>query len=191
VISLDAAIALAKSRSDCHPANIDTLVQLVNELHEVPGCIVECGSYKCGATIAMAASDPSKTVYAFDLFGGLPYGDGIGFENFGKNDFNEVKTITAPFKNIVLVRGLHEETVPKFLSRPVSLLFMDSDFYSSHQVALSRFWPILSPTGVVMFHDWTFPEVQRAIREIIPVSEQSERGQLADSPTMGMIRKCK
>lgn len=169
-------VELAKQRSDCSPSNIDTLVQLVNEIRDVPGDIAECGSYRCGATIAMASVAPiGKRVYAFDLFGGLPYGDGVGFENFADADFKEILEATAPFKNITLIKGLHEDVIPKFASHafPLSLIFMDSDHYDSHKVCLSNLWPLLWSGGVVVFHDWGLEGVRRAVSETIPVSEQS------------------
>ncbi len=159
-------IELAKQRSICHPNNIDTLVRIVNELKSVSGDIVECGSYKCGTTIALTA-DPLKKVYAFDMFGGLPYGEGAGWEHLGDGNFEEIQSVTVQFPNIVLVRGRHEETIPKFPNQPVSLIFMDSDFYASHKVCLEHLWPMLSSGGMVVFHDWAFECVQQATFEVL------------------------
>jgi O-methyltransferase len=186
-VTLQEAIALAKSRSDCHPNNIDTLVQIVNELKYVDGCIVECGSYRCGATIAMAAAAPNRQVYAFDLFGGLPYGN-IGFENFADADFEEVQSVVSQFPNIQLIRGLHENTVPKFSAQPVALLFMDSDHYGSHWVALEYFWPMLLSGGMIVFHDWSFEGVQTAIQLVLGDIE-NENSRYPESPNMGFIVK--
>ena|ERR1700719_481411 len=199
-MNFEEAVALGKARSDCHPDNIDTLVRIVSRLQDVPGDIVECGSYKCGATIAMAAASrglkrispflrphSTKTVYAFDLFGGLPYGVGAGFENFSNANYEEIESVTSQFPNIVLVRGHHEDTIPMFPNLSVSLLFMDSDFYTSHKVALEHFWPLLSSGGMIVFHDWSFPEVQKAISIAIP--EPFTSGQFTDSPNMGFIVK--
>jgi hypothetical protein len=189
-LNLQEAIALGKSRSDCEPKNIDTLVRIVNETETIPGDIVECGSYRCGATIAMAAANPDKWVFAFDVFGGLPYGESqAGFDNFAKNNINEILEAIRPFENIILIRGRHEETVPDCKLKSISLLFMDSDFYESHAVCLSHFWPLLSSGGVIVFHDWSFPGVQKAVAEFIPADACQFIGTLADSPNMGCIVK--
>jgi Macrocin-O-methyltransferase (TylF) len=191
-VNFEESVALAKSRSDCHPDNIDSLIQIVNELDSVPGSIAECGCYRCGATIAMAAAAPSKMVFAFDLFGGLPYGDGAGFENFGTTDFKEILNVAGQFPNIAFFKGRHEETVPRFAAHfrsPLSLIFMDSDFYESHKVCLTQLWPILSSGGKVIFHDWVFLGVQQAIRETIPTDEIRESGIVPSSPNMGYITK--
>lgn len=166
------AIELAKSRADCSSECVDALVGFVNETRDVPGDIVECGSYRGGTAIAMAATAPHKMVYAFDVFGGLPYGDEQkGFENFAKNDFEEVQAAVAPFKNLVLVRGKHEDTIPDYAGvswgDSISLIFLDSDFYSSHKVVLETLYHHVSPGGRIVFHDWYFDGVQQAVREVL------------------------
>lgn len=159
------AIAIAKERSDCAPENIDTLVQLVQSVESIKGDIVECGSYKCGSTIAMAAST-SKYIFGFDTFEGLPYSDG-GFENFADVDFDEVLRAIHPYTNIVLFKGKHEETVGKFTPRPISMLFMDSDYYQSHLICLKHFVPMLTDGGKIVFHDYGFPSVRQAVKEVL------------------------
>ena len=191
-MTFENALQLAKSRSDCEARYIDKLVELVRSVGDVSGEIVECGSYKCGATIALAAADPNKKVYALDTFGGLPYGESQqGFENFANTDFYEIVYTTSEFPNIRLIQGRHEETVPRLapLIGPVSFLFMDSDFYSSHQVCLTTFWPQISPKGIIVFHDWTFSSVQQAIHETIQPTECSVIEQLPNSMMGWVVKK--
>lgn len=196
------AIAIAKSRSDCEPQNIDTLARIISETTDIPGDIAELGCYKGGATIAMAAaasfftSKEPKYVYAFDLFGGLPYGDKqSGFESLGNVDFDEIQSAWAPYKNIIPIRGVHEQTVPTFGPRPLSLIFMDSDFYSSHVVCLKHLFPMLSRGGSMVFHDWQFQEVQQAIKEYFQANPREKYKCdyfdmfIAESQNMGLIRK--
>lgn len=191
-------VKYGKSRSDCSSECINNLVERIEaQAHEgLPGDIFECGAWRCGATIAMAAAaeyyDTGKHVYAFDTWGDLPYGpDQQGFENFGNVSYEEVLQATTPF-SITLFRGKHEETVPSFaairktLGQEISLLFMDSDFYSSHLVCLRNFWPLIPHDGCVMFHDWSFPDVQQAIKDAVNEQEYSRY----DLPhSMGMIVK--
>jgi hypothetical protein len=187
------ALDLGKRRSDCSGTCINNLIALIaiQSKLNVAGDIAECGSYKCGATIAMAAAadyyKTDKKVFAFDLWGGLPYGAGMGFENFADSNFEEISKTVLPFR-ITLIRGKHEDTVPQFKARPISLLFMDSDFYSSHIVCLTHFWPMIPLGGSVAFHDWHFPDVQKAIKEVIPADEH-ERHELPSN--MGMIKRTK
>jgi hypothetical protein len=198
------AIAIGKKRSDCGPENIDTLVKIIRESIDIPGAIAELGSYKCGATIAMAAASqyyalpntPCKNVWAFDLFGGLPYGPNQnGFQSLGNTDFKEIMEACKPYA-INFIKGVHEETVPAWAQsypRKLSLIFMDSDFYSSHVVCLKYLWPMLSPGGSIVFHDWKFADVQKAIKEVFDMREKRKCDyfdqMIAESQNMGLIRK--
>lgn len=165
-------INFGKSRADCGADTVDCLVKLARL--DIPGVIIEAGSYRCGASIAMASAS-NKTVYCFDTFGGIPNANQVGFENFKDADFEEVSKATAPY-NIKLVRGRHEDTVPKFskFCPPISLIFLDSDFYQSHKICLEHFWPRVSPGGSILFHDWTFEEVQRAVNEYFTDKSECE-----------------
>jgi O-methyltransferase len=167
-------IAFGKSRADCSPEQIDDLLGICEEVRNVPGIIAEVGSWKCGTAICMAADEPTREIYAFDLFGGLPYGESQSdFQNFGGTELDEILEAISGYPNICAVIGRHEETIPLFATRkkPIALLFMDSDFYSSHVVALTHFWPLISPGGIALFHDFTFDGVQQAIKEVIPKQE--------------------
>lgn len=114
---------------------------------------------------------PEKTVFAFDTFSGMPNVsefDEHKAGDFGDIDFEEIKTTTSQLPNIKLVRGPHEATVPSFSRRPISLLFLDSDLYESHLVALRHFWPDISQGGQIVLHDWNTqdcPGVKKAILE--------------------------
>jgi len=190
-----AALQLGKSRSDCAPHYVNDLVALVRQSNNIPGCIVECGSYRCGMSIAMAATaeyyKSYKRVYACDTFGGLPYDDQQTFLGFANTNFDEILEATAPF-NICFIRGRHEDTIPTFPKQPISLIFLDSDFYSSHKVVLEYLWPMLSPNGSIIFHDWTFEGVQAAVKEFFTTERQAEcdySGTTGDPALMGWIHK--
>lgn len=190
------AVALGKSRSDCVPSNIELLISLVGDTAHLPGNIAELGSYKCGASIAMAAaaqyygdlaSVRPKKVFAFDVFGGLPYEENRGFAYFRDADYEEIQRVTAPFENLILVRGKHEDTVPNFQT-PLALIFMDSDFYESHLVCLRHLAPQLLPGGVIVFHDWGFEGVQRAIEQTIGKdADFAIFDHIGSAPNMGAI----
>lgn len=182
------SLRLAKERSDLIPSDIDLLVRIVEDKYHLEGCIVELGAYKCGATIALAKFSGRET-YSFDLFGGLPYGpQGNGLDKFGRVDLEEIRPHTDRFPNIHLVQGMHEDTVPVLPPQKIAVAFFDSDFYDSHIVGLTSIWPMVVNEGVIIFHDWLFPDVQRAIKECIDPKDCSYYGRLPES-NMGMIQK--
>ena len=158
-----AEIKLGKSRSACAAEHIDGLIEIVKSIKDVPGYIVEVGSYRGGATIALAAAsayycNPVKSVLGLDTFTGFPQPsqfDAHKFGEFGNANFQEVKEATSHLPNIQLIQGMHEETIPKLDHRPISLLFLDSDLYQSHLISLQHFWPNISKGGFVVFHDIT------------------------------------
>jgi hypothetical protein len=88
--------------------------------------------------------------------------------DFGDMDFEEIKTATSVLSNIYLVRGTHEETIPSFAARPLAFIFLDSDLYDSHMIAMKYLWPMLSINGVMMLHDWNTadcPGVKKAVAD--------------------------
>lgn len=178
---------LAAKLADTIESDLKLLQNLIEQRKDLPGCIVELGAYKCGSTIAMAQVT-DKTVYSFDLFGGLPYGPQGAFDKFGATDFDAIVRYTCRYPNIKLVRGMHEDTVPVFPPQPITLAFFDSDFYDSHVTGLENIWPMVVEGGIVVFHDWLFDDVQRAITDTVHPSTYGFRGQLKDS-NMGAIFK--
>jgi O-methyltransferase len=133
-----------------------SLAALAHSLRGVVGDIVECGAYRCGSTIALAASCPEKVVYSFDTFCGMPE---VGpFDEHKAGDFpttfEEVVANTAPYPNIILIKGKFADTVPNFESCGISLLFLDCDLYDSYKLCLDHFWPILAPGGMVVLEDY-------------------------------------
>jgi O-methyltransferase len=174
---------LGTSRSACAPAQLQSLVEIVKAAEKVPGDIIEIGSYKCGSTIVLAAASelcsPNKTVFGFDIFKEMPAGSKFDQDlshSFGDLDFEEIKSVTEQISNLAVVRGLHEETIPVFPPRPISILFLDSDLYESHRIALEHFWPMLSENGLLILHDFVSlncPGVRKAFDEYFKNSLES------------------
>jgi hypothetical protein len=180
-----------KLQSDANQNQLDLIFEMMREVREVPGDVVEIGSWKCGTSGAIAATWPLRTVWAFDLFGGLPYGmEGPPWDYFANTKWEEIQETAANFPNLKLVRGLHEETVPEFAKKqqPIALLFMDSDHYSTHKVSLEHLGPLVSREGVILFHDWCFQEVQQAISETINADDWKMMDG-RDMHGMGALRK--
>lgn len=178
-------------RSEMTEPQLCLVMEMLDSVRDVPGEIVEIGAYKCGTSAQMAMLTP-KTVYAFDIFGGYPYGQGTAFDHLALGDeaFEEIKSVASFFPNLRLVRGMHEETIPKWAKQkiPISFLLMDSDFYPSHKVALEHLWPLVNPDGVIVFHDWTFEAVQQAVRETISIDDVLMLTN-RDLHNMGVLRK--
>jgi len=178
-------------QSDATQEQLDFIFEMLREIRHVPGDIVEIGSWKCGTSGIIAATLPNRTVWAFDLFGGMPYGmQGPPFNYFADTNWEDIQRNALNFPNLQLVRGAHEETVPEFAKRAgeIALLYMDSDHYSSHKVSLECLSPLVSREGLILFHDWRFAEVQQAVNEVIVPSEWKIMDG-RDMHGMGALRK--
>lgn len=176
VVRFNGLLGLGVARSICSKDNLQALTNMIHQTKNVLGDIVEIGSYQCGSTIVMAATaehitKPIKQVFAFDTFSAMPAVsefDEHKAGNFGDMDFEEISKAVSVLPNITLVRGIHEETIPAFAPRQLAFVFMDSDLYVSHLVALQNLWPMISKGGVIMFHDSKTddcPGVRKAIAE--------------------------
>lgn len=146
---------------------IADIVRVIEELRDVPGDIAECGAYRCGTTIVLAKHAAPKRVYAFDVFGGSPYNDG-SFGGFENADITEIFEFIKDFKNITLVQGKHEQTIPEHAPPTLSLLIIDSDHYASAIHCLTHLVPRISPGGVVLIDDKNFDGISRAVSEQFP-----------------------
>lgn len=172
--NLDELTKLGVSRSACLPEQLQKLAELVYHAKDIPGDIIEIGAYRCGSTLVLAAqseeSSPHKKVFAFDTFAGRPASSAFDPQIIPQfeSDLNEVKKVTESIPSIELVSGLHEETIPSFPHRPVSLLFLDSDMYMSHVATLQHFWADISVGGFLVLHDFitlNCPGVRKAFDE--------------------------
>jgi hypothetical protein len=139
------AMRLARNRTVVSEQNRMNLYLVIRFGFEglAPGHIVEFGAYRGGNALFMAAVckelHPGTKVYAFDTFDGMPATDpnrdahrAGDFKDSGYNDL--IKVIEKEkLDNIVLVRGLFEETAPTALKdiRNVRLNHIDCDIYSA------------------------------------------------------------
>ena len=132
------AVAFATSRAWAAHW-VPNLMALVRSVQQVPGDIVECGSYRGGTAMALALAADPKQVYSFDTFSGMPEptaADQHKQGDFGDIDFNEVLAATKPFGNLSLVKGEFATAFQQFInSRPsgysISALLLDCDLYES------------------------------------------------------------
>jgi len=122
--------------------------------------------------------DRQKQVFGFDNFSGFTSVD----EKDGKQDkrvhkeqsgfdsnvFEDIlkdaisifdKDRFIPYKpRVRLIKGNIEQTVPRFVEETpglrISLLHFDCDMYSPTKVGLDYLWPLVVPSGVVLFDEY-------------------------------------
>jgi hypothetical protein len=118
-----------------------------------PGLILEFGVWQGVTLNRLARTFPTRTVYGFDSFDGLPedWRDG-----FPKGHFR-LSAEPALEAGASLVKGLFADTLPVFLSRTegrVLLAHIDCDLYSSTRTVLTHLGPRFDAGTIVVFNEY-------------------------------------
>jgi Macrocin-O-methyltransferase (TylF) len=161
---------------------------IVRENLSVPGHIAEFGSWRGANLLLMAklvrifGASSSKMIHSFDSFAGLTEfanEDGKAKELQGsyKGTFEELKEIIDLYEmsdEVILHRGLIEETLPAFLEKRKEIIFScvycDTDLYTSTSMILNLLHPRLSKGGVFVLDEWNyenFPGEGIAVNEFL------------------------
>jgi hypothetical protein len=148
----------------------------------IPGDFVECGVWKGGSAMMIAytlleSGDSNRKIYLYDTFEGMSEPEDIDVDiikrsarslmNMDKEKVthawasipeDEVRknmlSTEYPDKNIFLIRGKVEETIPKKIPEKVSLLRLDTDWYASTKHELEYLYPRLSQSGILIIDDY-------------------------------------
>lgn len=164
--------------------------------NSIEGDLVECGIWKGGniALIRLLADTYkfNKTVYGFDTFDGMPdatdqdddlYGnssikamaDAIKKESIqnihayaGIEQVQENLKSLGVVSGVKLIKGMVENTLSEAANLPssISLLRLDTDWYSSTKKELEVLYPRLSKGGVLVIDDYGhFKGARKAVDE--------------------------
>ena len=164
------------------------------EQNKIEGDLVECGVWKGGSAMIMAYSLNSvkRNFYLYDTYKGMPSPKQIDkcrgvnlnllkkWKKCQRKDYNvwnyasleEVKknmlSIGYPAKNIHLIDGKVEDTIPLKVPKQISLLRVDIDWYEPTLHCMKYLFPLISSGGVLILDDYGFlVGAQKAIDEYI------------------------
>ena len=156
-------------------ARLKNLKQLTQRTIDecIPGDYIETGVWRGGCCILMrgilaANAIANRKVYVADSFAGLPppnperYPADAGDTHYMAEQLAiSLEQVRANFAKygllddqVVFLRGLFQETLPKLAVAPFALLRLDGDMYESTIVALTNLYPRLSPGGFVIIDDY-------------------------------------
>jgi O-methyltransferase len=147
------------------------------EREGVPGAIVDCGVWNGGSTILMSVEAPSRTVWAFDSFEGMPeaseFDPEVAHQLTGEVRGSEAKLRKgierfSDEQRLRVAKGWFEDTFPTFADQvgTVAMLHIDADWYESVKLALETFYPRLAPGGYCAVDDYNFwAGTKRAVDE--------------------------
>jgi len=120
----------------------------------INGLIMEFGVYQGESINFIADLLPNRQIYGFDSFEGLPE---TWRYNFYRGTF-KLDNLPKVRKNVVLVEGLFEDTLPKFIENyrdtPVSFLHIDCDLYSSTKTVFNYLKNNIVAGTIIVFDEF-------------------------------------
>jgi hypothetical protein len=151
--------------------------------NNIEGDFIECGVYKGGQIMAMILAlnelKEERDIYLYDTFSGMPAPEKWEVKNKSGSraldKFNKLKisetssnwcrsTINDVRKNVYsipynkskihFVKGMVEDTLPKNEHDKISLLRLDTDWYSSTKIELELLFPKLLKGGYLIIDDY-------------------------------------
>jgi O-methyltransferase len=139
------------------------LLQCVRETQNVPGQIVEFGSFAGGTASViwetLQSLQDSRTLTLFDSFKGLPVHrlgvDGRWGGTFSNVSLAEIRTRFKDCTGVQIIDGNILDTVQQ-IEGPLSLVHIDVDTYETVATVTQKVWPQLSPGGILLYDDYGF-----------------------------------
>jgi O-methyltransferase len=151
--------------------------QILKTPKSVPGCVVECGSFKgrSAANLSLVCALCGRRLEIFDSFAGLPEPsesdsehkllDSREIHTYSKGAWcgtlEEVKRNISKYGKIEVCGmnvGYFEQTLPAFRERCI-LVFIDVDLRASLRTCLQYLWPLLRERCYLFTHEAQHEEI--------------------------------
>jgi len=145
-------------------ASCATLADLVRKVEDVPGRIVELGSWEGRSTLAIAGAT-GRDVHAVDHWQGAK-SDGYQRQQVKTRDvFARWSANLAGHPHVTPYR-MEWRRYLKTMDGPVALVFIDADHTEAEVSAqIDAFRPQMSPGGIICGDDYPMKDVWLAVRD--------------------------
>ena len=131
----------------------------------ISGDLVDCGCFNGGSSVMMSSGAPSREIWAFDSFEGLPAAgprdprranELVGELVASEAKVREAFSRFASPDRLHVVKGWFHETFPEAGAEieRVAIVHADGDWYESVKLTLETFEPKVSPGGFVVIDDY-------------------------------------
>ncbi|MBV8832104.1 MAG: class I SAM-dependent methyltransferase [Hyphomicrobiales bacterium] len=174
-----------KSRTMTSILRIDALRTAIEFVHanSIAGDIVECGVWRGGSMMAAGLTllrlGSTRPLWLYDTFAGMPPPEKVDVDFMGrsaadllasevpdtsliwaKSTLEDVKAGLAgtnyPATQIKYVVGPVESTIPANIPDKISLLRLDTDWFSSTYHELVHLWPRITQGGILILDDYGY-----------------------------------
>ncbi len=178
-LGYDGPVRLLTSLTDIVDLRLSVFRLLAGEIRRrsLPGAIAELGVHRGDSAAELNRLFPDRKLYLFDTFRGFPEQD--LHEEFRRDPaFRWGGAFQDTAAGLVLSRLPHPEQAvicpghfPDSLPESLpgfALVHLDPDLYEPIRQGLRIFWPLLSPGGAILVHDYRsrqFPGAGEAVRE--------------------------
>lgn len=146
------------------------LARLVQQVADVPGRIVEVGSWEGRSTIAIANAAPDRQVHAVDTWRGST--SDVSAAIAKERDVHatwRANIDEATEGNVVECWMDWRAYATSTRGEPIALLFIDAEHtYDEVSAQIDAFLPLIQPGGIICGDDWLIPDVMRAAVERLP-----------------------
>jgi hypothetical protein len=143
----------------------------------VPGDLVELGVYKGNSAgmLAAFARRHHRRVFLFDTFEGFDQRDLRGLDSnrvvqFQDTSLSAVQALVGT-DSVTYAQGFFPESASKItMPERIAVAHIDCDLYEPMKAGLEYFYPLLSPGGIMLLHDYSsghWPGATRAIDEFV------------------------
>jgi O-methyltransferase len=143
--------------------NIWLQIQRIDETN-VPGAFAELGVYKGESARLIHLMSAGRDLYLFDTFQGMPAIDlepetgeasTYSAENFADTSIPEVlKYIGGDPDKLKVYAGYFPQSISGLNVNAFALVNIDADLFNPVKAGLEYFYPLLSPGGVILVHDY-------------------------------------
>jgi O-methyltransferase len=143
------------------------LFHAATRVSKLEGGVAELGVFHGGMCWALSKLLPNKTIYGFDTFEGLPDPERPDLFDV---DVDVVRDYLKEEKNVILHKGLIQDTAHRVEDEQFCLVHLDGDLYDSQYFGMNFFYPRMVAGGLLIIDDYGddgWPGCQKAIDEFL------------------------
>lgn len=169
-------------------------LKLATSAADIPGAVVECGTWKGGMIAGIARILGPRDYWLFDSFAGLPEAEPIDgpkarkwqanttsrryYNNCAASEDDAAEAMQRTgIPNPHLVKGWFEDSLPTAVfPHGIAILRMDADWYKSTYQILDSLFPQVNEDGLIVVDDYrTWEGCRKAVHDYLNQHDRRER----------------